>query len=120
VTVAPKSGGLLDGVCQPTAYPAAQAAPVSAGAWVAPAVTATVAAAAVSMTASAALPRRLERIRMVGSREMGPGGYRTIASTMTVRPGAAAGTRVPSIGAPSTQTRLTRPVRPAGLRTLIS
>ena len=43
VTVAPKSGGLLDGVCQPTLYAAAHAAPVSAGALVAPNVTATVA-----------------------------------------------------------------------------
>jgi hypothetical protein len=67
VTVAPKSGGLFDGVCQPTLYAAAHAAPVSAGARVAPNVTATVAAAAVSSTASAALPRRREKIRMVGS-----------------------------------------------------
>jgi hypothetical protein len=66
VTVAPKSGGLFDGVCQPTLYAAAHAAPVSAGALVAPNVTATVAAAATA-TASAALPRRLDRIRMAGS-----------------------------------------------------
>ena len=57
VTVAPKSGGLSDGVCQAIVYATPHEAPVSAGARVpVPATAVTVAAS--SAAATLKLPRR--------------------------------------------------------------
>src|SRR5215472_10877355 len=57
VTVAPKSGGLSDGVCQAIVYATPHEAPVSAGARVL-FTAAAVTAAAISMAATPRLPRR--------------------------------------------------------------
>jgi hypothetical protein len=84
VTVAPKSGGLSDGVCQPTAYTAAHAAPVSAGARLVLSATPSAAAPTVSRTARAALVRRLDAVGMAAPGGRPParaGGYWTMAST---------------------------------------
>jgi hypothetical protein len=61
VTVAPKSGGLFDGVCQPMLKVAEQAAPVSAGALGAVTTTAVTETAHASSTAIPKLRKRSHR-----------------------------------------------------------
>ena len=64
VTVAPKSGGLSDGVCQAIAYATPHAAPVSAGARALVTATAATVAAAVSAAAAARPPLRRREVRI--------------------------------------------------------
>src|SRR5215472_12661472 len=67
VTVAPKSGGLSDGVCQAIVYATPHEAPVSAGARVLFTATA-VTVAAISMAATPRLPRRRKEMAISAPR----------------------------------------------------
>src|SRR5215469_16554779 len=82
VIVAPKSGGLLDGVCQATVKVAPQAAPVSAGAGGAVSVTPVSVAAATSAEAKV-----IVRMRVSGLDMRAPaGGYGRTRALTTALP----------------------------------